>query len=160
MFGSFGEISVMRAVIQRVTRADVKIAGNTVGEITGGLVVLLAVADNDTPTEGEWLAGKIARLRIFADSAGLMNRSLEETGGGVLVISQFTLLASTRKGTRPSFNRAAPPELARTLYENFLRQMEAALGRSVACGEFGGDMQVSLLNDGPVTLVIDSQLRE
>ncbi|MEO7414575.1 MAG: D-aminoacyl-tRNA deacylase [Opitutaceae bacterium] len=150
----------MRAVIQRVTRADVKIAGRTAAEIGPGLLVLLGVAENDTPSEGEWLAGKIARLRIFADDAGLMNRSVEETGGGILVISQFTLLASTRKGTRPSFNDAAKPELAKTLYESFLGHMQVALTRSVARGEFGANMQVSLVNDGPVTLIVDSLIRE
>lgn len=150
----------MRAVIQRVTRADVKIDGKIAGEIGAGLLVLLGVAGGDTAGDGEWLAAKIARLRIFADDAGQMNRSVAESGGGILVVSQFTLIASTRKGTRPSFNDAAKPELARPLYELFLGQIEAALGRGVARGEFGASMQVSLVNDGPVTLVLDSKTRE
>lgn len=118
------------------------------------------MAEGDTRGDGEWLAAKTARLRIFADEAGAMNRSVQDIGGGVLVISQFTLIASTRKGTRPSFNDAAKPDVARPLYESFLAQMEAALGREVARGEFGASMQVSLLNDGPVTLIIDSRARE
>jgi D-aminoacyl-tRNA deacylase len=150
----------MRAVIQRVSRADVKIDGRVVGETGAGLFVLLGVAEGDAPLDGEWLADKLARLRIFPDAAGQMNLSLEQTGGGVLVVSQFTLLASTRKGTRPSFNGAAKPAAARSLYEEFLRQMERALGRPVARGEFGADMQVSLVNDGPVTLIVDSRARE
>jgi D-tyrosyl-tRNA(Tyr) deacylase len=150
----------MRAVIQRVTQADVKIDGGIAGEISAGLLVLLGVAEGDTASDGEWLAAKIARLRIFADEAGQMNRSVAETSGGVLVVSQFTLIASTRKGTRPSFNDAAKPDHARPLYETFLVQLETALGRRVARGEFGASMQVSLVNDGPVTLIIDSRLRE
>lgn len=130
------------------------------GRIESGLLVLLGIAPGDTTADGAWLAAKIARLRIFADDAGHMNLSLQETGGGVLVISQFTLLASTRKGTRPSFHGAAKPALAQTLYDGFLRQMTALLGRPVAGGKFGADMQVSLVNDGPVTLILDSQLSE
>src|SRR5436190_22138409 len=150
----------MRAVIQRVSRADVKIEGTPVGEIGPGLVVLLGVAEGDADDDGAWLAEKIVRLRIFPDDAGLMNRSVQETGGRVLVISQFTLLGSTRKGMRPSFNAAAKPGPAKLLYEAFLGQVEAALGEAVARGEFGAEMQVSLVNDGPVTLIIDSRQRE
>jgi D-aminoacyl-tRNA deacylase len=150
----------MRAVIQRVSRADVKIGGNLAGEIGPGLLVLLGIAREDTAADGEWLAEKLVRLRIFADDAGQMNRSLQETGGGILVVSQFTLLASTRKGTRPSFNGAADPGPAKALYELFLRQIATALSRPVACGEFGAEMQVSLVNDGPVTLIVDSKQRE
>jgi D-tyrosyl-tRNA(Tyr) deacylase len=150
----------MRVVIQRVTRADVKIAGNTVGEIPRGLLLLLGVAAGDTLDDAVWLAAKIARLRIFPDDAGHMNLSVQDIGGSALVISQFTLIASTRKGTRPSFNDAAKPDLARPLYESFLGLMETELGRPVPRGEFGADMQVSLVNDGPVTLVIDSRQRE
>ena len=164
----------MRAVIQRVTSAHVAVAGKIVGEIGAGLLVLLGVAQGDTDTDGEWLAQKIAALRIFEDADGKMNLSVREITAGpdsqlstlnsqlprVLVISQFTLLASTRKGTRPSFNDAAKPDLAQPLYEKFLVQMESALGRTVARGEFGAMMSVALVNDGPVTLVLDSRLRE
>lgn len=147
-------------MIQRVSRADVKIGGKVAGEIASGLLVLLGIAPGDTDADGSWLAEKIVRLRIFADDAGQMNRSVVEIGGGVLVVSQFTLFASTRKGTRPSFHGAAQPERAKALYEKFREQMTLALGRTVASGEFGADMQVSLVNDGPVTLIIDSAQRE
>lgn len=151
----------MRLVLQRVSHSKVTIAGRTAGEIGPGLLLLLGIAPEDTRADAEWLASKVARLRIFPDEAGLMNRSVSDTGGGVLVVSQFTLFASTRKGTRPSFNDAAPPPVAIPLYENFLAQMEAALGgRRVERGEFGAMMEVSLCNDGPVTLIIDSKLRE
>lgn len=150
----------MRAVIQRVSSARVTVAGETVGEIAAGLLVLLAVAKDDTPEDGAWLAAKIVRLRIFSDDDGEMNRSVQELGGGVLVISQFTLLAGTRQGARPSFNAAAKPEPARALYETFVRQLETALGRPVPTGRFGARMAVALVNDGPVTLVIDTKTRE
>jgi len=150
----------MRAVIQRVREARVTIAGEAVGEIAQGLVVLLGIATGDTAEDGDWLAQKITRLRIFADPAGRMNCSVQDVAGGVLVISQFTLIASTRKGTRPSFNNAARPETARPLYDEFLVQMGTALGRAIAQGEFGADMQVSLVNDGPVTIILDSKGRE
>jgi D-tyrosyl-tRNA(Tyr) deacylase len=150
----------MRAVIQRVSRADVKIDGAIVAEIGAGLFVLLGVAHGDTSADGEWLAAKIARLRIFPDDADQMNHSVTDVGGAVLVVSQFTLIASTRKGTRPSFNDAAKPDAARPLYESFLAQMEVALGGPVRRGEFGANMQISLVNDGPVTFVIDSRTRE
>lgn len=125
-----------------------------------GLLVLLAVEEADRREDVDWLAGKIARLRVFPDEAGLMNRSVGEVGGSLLVVSQFTLFASTRKGNRPSFVRSAPPPVAIPLYEGFLAQLRSAAGLPVAAGEFGADMQVSLVNDGPVTLVIDSRLRE
>lgn len=130
------------------------------GEIGPGLVVLVGVAGDDTPDDAAWLAGKIAQQRIFADTQGRMTLSVVERGGGVLVVSQFTLLASTRKGTKPSWHRAAPPEIAVPLYEKFLRCMEECLGRPVATGKFGAMMEVALVNDGPVTLVLDSRLRE
>ena len=149
----------MRAVLQRVTEARVKIAGSIVGEIGPGLLVLLGVAHGDTDPDAQWLAEKICALRIFADAAGHLNLSVRDTAGGLLVVSQFTLIASTRKGTRPSFNDAAKPDLAIPLYESFLRHATAALGRPVATGRFGAMMAVSLVNDGPVTLVIDSRLR-
>lgn len=150
----------MRAVIQRVSEARVSIAQAVRDRIGAGLLVLMAAEEGDTPDDIEWLSGKIARLRIFSDEAGLMNRSVTETGGEVMVISQFTLLASTRKGNRPSFLRSAKPETAIPLYEQFLARLENDLGRRVARGAFGADMQVSLMNDGPVTLIIDSRQRE
>ncbi len=150
----------MRAVIQRVASASVTIDGAVTGAIDRGLLVLIGVARGDNESDAEWLAGKIAALRIFEDDAGRMNRSVAEAAGGLLVVSQFTLLASTRKGARPSFNDAAPPDVAIPLYESFLRHATAALGHPVASGRFGALMQVALVNDGPVTLVIDSRLRE
>lgn len=150
----------MRAVIQRVSSGSVTIEGSVRGEIQTGLVVLLGVGEGDTADDGEWLAQKIAAMRIFPDDEGRMNRSVVDLAGGALVISQFTLLASTRKGTRPSFNAAAKPDVAIPLYEGFLRQLSAALGRPVAAGIFGADMKVALVNDGPVTIVLDSKLRE
>ena len=150
----------MRAVVQRVSSASVSIEGAVVGEIGPGLMVLLGVAEGDTPADGAWLAQKIAQLRIFADEADRMNRSVQDIAGGVLVVSQFTLFASTRKGTRPSFNAAAAPELANSLYQDFVRQLETLLGRPVPTGRFGAMMQVALVNDGPVTLLIDTKTRE
>jgi D-tyrosyl-tRNA(Tyr) deacylase len=150
----------MRAVVQRVSSASVSIDGHVTGEIQRGLLVLLGIAPYDSVDDGAWLAQKLAALRIFEDESGKMNRSVVDLGGGVLVVSQFTLFASTRKGTRPSFNDAAKPDIAIPLYERFLAQMATALGRSVACGKFGAMMQVSLVNDGPVTLIIDSRERE
>lgn len=147
----------MRAVVQRVTTARVDIDGRTVGEIGPGVVVLLGIAKDDTEVEGQWLAEKIARLRIFPDDGGNMNRSLIDTHGDALVVSQFTLHARTRKGSRPSFNNAAPPDPARQLYHSFLAQLESSLcGRRVARGEFGAMMQVTLTNDGPVTIIVDT----
>ncbi len=150
----------MRLVLQRVSSASVTIDGTVRGTIERGLLILLGVAAGDTEDDVRWLAEKTAALRIFPDDAGLMNRSVRDIGGGILVISQFTLIASTRKGTRPSFNDAAKPDLARPLYENFLAQIETALGRPIARGEFGADMKVALVNDGPVTLVLDSRQRD
>lgn len=150
----------MRAVIQRVSAARVSVDGGVVGEIGAGLLVLLGVGHADTAEDARWLAEKIAALRIFEDADGKMALSVVDSGGGILVVSQFTLLASTRKGTRPSFNDAAKPEVAIPLYEAFVRCAAAGLGRPVATGKFGAMMQVELTNDGPVTLVIDSKLRE
>lgn len=150
----------MRVVLQRVSSASVTIDGRVAGQIDRGLLVLAGIEAADTAADGEWLAGKIVKLRIFADETGQMNKSAAEIGGGILVISQFTLHASTQKGTRPSFNRAARPEHARPIFGQFVAQLSAALGRPVATGEFGAMMQVALVNDGPVTLVIDSKLRE
>lgn len=150
----------MRAVIQRVSEAAVTIAGERKSAIQRGLLVLLAVEPADTAEDVEWLSGKVARLRVFPDENGVMNRSVQEAGGDVLVVSQFTLFASTKKGNRPSYSRAAPPEIAVPIYEAFVRHLSADLGKTVQTGEFGADMQVSLLNDGPVTVIIDTRLRE
>jgi len=160
----------MRAVIQRVSGAKVAIEGSVVGEIGPGLLVLLGVAQGDTDADAQWLAEKICALRIFADAEGKMNLSVSQlstlnpqlppTVATLLVVSQFTLFASTRKGARPSFNESARPDLANPLYESFLRHATAALGRPVASGRFGAMMAVSLVNDGPVTLIVDSRLRE
>lgn len=150
----------MRAVIQRVSSASVTIGGEAKSSIGNGLLVLVAVEEADTRGDVEWLAGKIIRLRVFNDDAGLMNRSVQEFGGEVLVVSQFTLFASTRKGNRPSYIRSAKPEISIPLYEAFVKRIETELGRAVATGEFGADMKVALVNDGPVTIIIDSKLRE
>jgi len=152
--------SAMRAIIQRVSEASVSIGGQVRGAIQIGLVVLLAVEEADTPEDIEWLSGKIVRLRIFPDDNGVMNRSAQEVGGDVLLISQFTLFASTKKGNRPSYTRAARPEIAIPLYDAFSRRLTEGLGKAVRTGEFGADMKVSLVNDGPVTIVIDSKNRE
>lgn len=150
----------MRVVLQRVASARVAIAGRVAGEIGRGLLVLAGMEPTDTAADGEWLAQKIVRLRIFADAESHMNLSVADIGGGILLVSQFTLHASTRKGARPSFNQAAGPEMARTLYAGFVTQLTGALGRPVATGEFGTMMEVTLVNDGPVTLIIDSKRRE
>ena len=150
----------MRAVIQRVTRASVTVAGEVTGEINLGLFVLLGVGQGDTEADAQGLAEKIAALRIFEDADGKMNRSVIDVAGGLLVVSQFTLFASTRKGTRPSFNDAARPDLAIPLYEAFNRFASAALGRPVATGRFAALMDVALVNNGPVTIVIDTKTRE
>ena len=150
----------MRAVIQRVSSASVGIHGAVKGAIPRGLLVLVAVEDNDTAADIEWLSGKIARLRVFNDANGVMSLSVVDVGGEILVVSQFTLFASTKKGNRPSYTRSSGPEIAVPLYEQFLQRMAVDLGKPVACGEFGADMQVSLCNDGPVTILIDSKLRE
>lgn len=136
------------------------IGGEQRAAIGQGLLVLVGIEDGDGDEDINWLSGKIARLRVFSDDQGLMNRSVQEIGGCILVVSQFTLLASTHKGNRPSFTRAARPDTAIPLYERFVKRLEAELGRPVATGEFGAMMQVSLVNDGPVTIVIDTRLRE
>jgi D-aminoacyl-tRNA deacylase len=150
----------MRAVVQRVESAGVVVDDVIVGQIGRGLLVLLGVGHSDSDEDARWLAEKIVALRVFEDAEGKMNRSVVDANGGILVVSQFTLLASTRKGTRPSFNDAAKPDLAIPLYEAFVRHAQTALGRPVATGKFGAMMKVQLVNDGPVTLVIDSKLRE
>jgi D-tyrosyl-tRNA(Tyr) deacylase len=150
----------MRTVLQRVSSASVTIDGRVTGQIGAGLVVLLGVAADDGPADGEWLAQKLVKLRVFAGDSGPMNRSIIDSGGDILLISQFTLFASTQKGARPSFNQAARPEHARPLYELFIAQLTTLLARPVVTGEFGAHMQVALVNDGPVTLIIDSKFRE
>ena len=150
----------MRAVIQRVTHASVSIKGHVKAGINHGLLVLLGIEDTDTAEDVEWLLGKISRLRIFNDADGVMNCSVQESGGDVLLISQFTLFASTKKGNRPSYIRAARPEIAVPLYEQFLARLSQDLHKPIKTGEFGADMQVTLTNDGPVTILIDSKTRE
>jgi D-tyrosyl-tRNA(Tyr) deacylase len=150
----------MKAVLQRVSRARVLVGGRSTGEVGAGLLVLLGIHRDDTTDDVEWLCGKIARLRIFEDEAGNMNRSVVETGGGVLLISQFTLIASTRKGNRPSFNDAASPAEAVPLYEAAIAELTRQSGKPVQTGEFGAMMDVELVNDGPVTIVIDSRNRD
>lgn len=150
----------MRAVLQRVSSASVTIDGAVHGQIDQGLVVLLGIESEDTPEDLEWLAGKIVNLRLFADETGAMNRSVLEAAGNLLVISQFTLFASTKKGTKPSWHRAARPEVAIPLYESMVAKLTALLGRPVATGRFGAMMQVALVNDGPVTLLLDTKARE
>ncbi len=150
----------MRVVLQRVSEASVAIHGAVVGRIGRGLVLLVGCEPTDGPDDIDWLAAKLVQLRIFDDAQGGMNHSLLEIGGDLLLVSQFTLFASTRKGTRPSWHRAAKPEVARPLYEALHTRLESVLGRPVSTGEFGADMKVSLVNDGPVTLLIDSKARE
>lgn len=150
----------MRAVIQRVSRASVSIGGNVVGEIGAGLLVLLGVENGDTDADIAWLVSRLARVRIFDDGAGKMNLSVRDIGGNALVVSQFTLFGSMKKGSRPSFNRAEAPSEAIPLYEKFIAELSTALGKTVATGQFGAMMDVALVNDGPVTLVLDSRLPE
>jgi D-tyrosyl-tRNA(Tyr) deacylase len=150
----------MRAVIQRVSEAKVSIAGVVKGSIQRGLAVLLAVEESDTPEDIKWLSGKIVRLRVFDDADGVMNRSVQEAQGGILLVSQFTLFASTKKGNRPSYSRSARPEIAVPLYQQFIARLAQDLGKPIETGEFGAQMLVSLTNDGPVTIIIDSKARE
>lgn len=150
----------MRAVIQRVANASVTVNGQVKGAIARGLVVLLAVEEADTSEDIEWLSGKIVRLRIFDDESGVMNRSVQEIGGDILLVSQFTLFASTKKGNRPSYIRSAKPDIAVPRYEQFVARLTQDLGRPVQTGAFGAMMVVSLANDGPVTIIIDSKTRE
>lgn len=147
----------MIAVIQRVSSASVTIAGNVKSSIEWGLLVLIGIEDADTNEDIEWLSNKIANLRIFDDDAGVMNRSVIEISGDIIVVSQFTLHASTRKGNRPSYIKASKPEFAIPVYEKFVASVSRCLGRNVLTGEFGADMKVALVNDGPVTIVIDTK---
>jgi D-tyrosyl-tRNA(Tyr) deacylase len=150
----------MRAVIQRVSRASVTVHSETVAKIENGLLILLGIEEADTMEDISWLSKKIANLRIFNDVDEVMNLSLIETKGNALVVSQFTLHAATKKGNRPSYIKAAKPEVAIPMYEKFVRQLETDLGKKIGTGVFGADMKVELLNDGPVTIIIDSKNRE
>ena len=150
----------MRVVIQRVQRCSVEVEGEIIGEIGKGLAILLGVEEADTQEDIDWLCGKISRLRIFDDENGVMNLDIQQAGGRAIVISQFTLFASTKKGNRPSYIRSAPEPISRPMYEKFLATLSTMLGSEVEHGEFGADMQVSLVNDGPVTICIDSKNKE
>jgi len=150
----------MRVVIQRVSEAAVTVEENVVGSIGPGLLLLLGIEDEDTVEDIEWLCGKVAKMRIFNDEEGKMNHSVQDVDGGLLVVSQFTLHASVKKGNRPSFMGAARPEYAIPLYEKFLKILEITAARDVESGEFGAEMQVQLVNDGPVTIFMDSKNRE
>ncbi|MBQ8734886.1 MAG: D-tyrosyl-tRNA(Tyr) deacylase [Bacteroidaceae bacterium] len=150
----------MRILIQRVKRASVTIDNEVKSKIGGGMLILVGIEESDTAEDIEWLVKKSANLRIFDDENGVMNRSILDCGGEVLAVSQFTLMASTKKGNRPSYIRAAKPEISIPLYEEFCDKMEAAIGKPIGTGVFGADMKVELLNDGPVTIFIDSKNRE
>ncbi|WP_153146993.1 D-aminoacyl-tRNA deacylase [Dechloromonas sp. H13] len=147
----------MRVVIQRVKEASVAVDGEIVGKIGGGLLVLAGFEEADGEADLDWMAGKIVRMRIFGDAEGVMNRSVQEAGGEILAVSQFTLFASAKKGNRPSWSRAARGDVSQPLFTSFVGKLAAALGRPVATGVFGADMAISLVNDGPVTLFLDSK---
>ena len=150
----------MRAVIQRVSQASVTINGVKIAEIQSGLLVLLGITDTDTSEDINWLTNKLANLRIFNDADGVMSTSLKNSNGSAIVVSQFTLYAQTKKCNRPSYIKAAKPEIAKPLYEQFIQQFETDLEQKVQAGQFGADMKVALVNDGPVTIIIDSKTRE
>lgn len=150
----------MRVVIQRVTEATVKVDGVITGAISYGLLVLLGIEDADTIADIQWLSSKMVNLRIFNDEAGVMNKSVMDVDGEILLVSQFTLHASTKKGNRPSYIKASKPDFAIPMYEKMIEQLTADLGKPIQTGIFGADMKVSLLNDGPVTIIIDSQDKE
>ncbi|MGB3150520.1 MAG: D-aminoacyl-tRNA deacylase [Maribacter sp.] len=150
----------MRVVLQRVSRASVTVNDKTVSAIESGLLVLLGITEEDSLDDIQWLANKIVNLRVFNDESGVMNKSILDNGRDVIVVSQFTLFASTKKGNRPSYIKAAKPAVAIPIYESFVSEMEQRLGKKVGTGIFGADMKVNLLNDGPVTIIIDSKNRE
>ena len=150
----------MRVVVQRVSQSNVKVSGEVIGEIKEGLMVLVSFIDEDNDIDLEWMTKKIVNLRIFNDDEGKMNRSVQDVGGDILLISQFTLHGSTKKGNRPSFIKAAKPDFASVMYERFIKVLEQSLGKEIQTGEFGGDMKVSLINDGPTTIIIDSSNKE
>jgi len=150
----------MRVVVQRVSQSNDKVSGEIMGEINEGLMVLVSFVDEDNDTDLGWMTKKIINLRIFNDDEGKMNRSVQDIGGDILLISQFTLHGSTKKGNRPSFIKAAKPDFANVMYERFIKVLEQSLGKEIQTGEFGGDMKVSLVNDGPTTIIIDSKDKE
>ena len=150
----------MKVVIQRVKSASVVVNGQMISEIAGGLLILLGISESDTKDDVDWLVRKIVLMRIFSDAAGKMNKDVTEVNGEILLVSQFTLYASTRKGNRPSFIRSAKPELAIPLYESFKDELEILLGKKILTGEFGAMMDVQLINDGPVTILMDSAVKE
>ena len=150
----------MKAVIQRVSKASVEVNNQCIAHITTGLLVLVGIEDGDNQEDINWLTSKIANLRIFSDANEVMNLSVKEIQGEIIVVSQFTLHASTKKGNRPSYIKASKPETAIPLYESFVKQMEVALGKKVQTGQFGADMKVSLVNEGPVTIIIDTKNKE
>ena len=150
----------MRVVVQRVSQSNVKVSGEVIGEIKEGLMVLVSFVDEDNDTDLGWMTKKIINLRIFNDDEGKMNRSVQDIGGDILLISQFTLHGSTKKGNRPSFIKAAKPDFANVMYERFIKVLEQSLGKEIQTGEFGGDMKVSLINDGPTTIIVDSKIKE
>ena len=150
----------MRVVIQRVTEASVKVDGAIVGAIQGGLMVLLGIQNEDTIDDIQWMSNKLVQMRIFDDAEGVMNHSVQEMGGSILLISQFTLYAATKKGNRPSYIAAAKPEIAIPIYEQMILQLTQDLGKPIATGQFGADMKVALINDGPVTILMDSKNRD
>jgi D-tyrosyl-tRNA(Tyr) deacylase len=150
----------MKAVIQRVTQASVTIESNIVAEIQKGLLILIGIEEADNQEDIQWLVSKIANLRIFGDENEVMNLSVKDVAGDVIIVSQFTLHASTKKGNRPSYIKAARPETAIPIYEKFIAQMEVEIGKKVQTGQFGVDMKVALLNDGPVTIIIDTKNKE
>ncbi len=150
----------MRAVIQRVSKASVSVNGEKISSINKGLLVLVGIEETDTAEDIVWLSGKIIRLRIFPDDNNIMNLSLMETDGEILAVSQFTLHASTKKGNRPSYIRAAKPETAIPVYEQFVRQLHSDTGKEIKTGKFGADMKVALVNDGPVTIIMDTKNKE
>jgi len=150
----------MRAVIQRVSEASVTIDGDRVAEIKHGLVILVGIEDADTQEDIEWLAAKIVKLRVFGDHDGVMNLSVQDVNGDIIIVSQFTLHSATKKGNRPSYIKASKPDIAIPLYKAFVFETEKNIGKKVQTGEFGADMKVALINDGPVTIIIDTKNRE
>jgi len=150
----------MRAVLQRVSEASVTIENTVVANINQGLVVLLGIEDDDTQDDVLWLSGKISKIRVFSDENGLMNKSIHDINGDIVLVSQFTLFASTKKGNRQGFTRSAKPEKAIPLYKAFIKQMVSDFGKEIQTGEFGADMKIALINDGPVTITIDSKSKE
>jgi len=150
----------MRVVLQRVSQASVTVEGNKTADIQKGLLVLVGIEDADTQEDIDWLVGKIIKMRIFGDENDVMNCSVQDIDGDIIVVSQFTLHASTKKGNRPSYIKASKPEFAIPMYENFVKSLEKDFGKKVQTGIFGADMKVSLLNDGPVTIIIDSKNKE